>query len=318
MITHLKMGWVILTVGCLCFGQSISAATQKKSSLELFSAPIPVGFQLAESERRIYSVRLTAQVDEKGEGHGMLELDPNVPEFDEFGSPRVPSALPTVKIECTVKFEKKGRVQIEAGPPPEEWQLFRLSGAKITTALFIATRRGLSSGRFLVGDEGHKVRFAVDVRTPSPPLPCHPGCFPAGTAIRVPEGTRPVEAIRVGDIVTTIDASGVATRSKVAAVFVSRNPLVKVKVEDGILETTETQPLCLVSGDLSTSLELKVGDQIWRWHNGARKVGAVVSVELSGREAVVYNLVIGKREIFVAGDFLVRSKPPTDATPINQ
>jgi hypothetical protein len=38
--------------------------------------------------------------------------------------------------------------------------------------------------------------------------PCHPGCFPRGTLIETPDGTRPIESIRVGDPLTAILEGG--------------------------------------------------------------------------------------------------------------
>lgn len=34
------------------------------------------------------------------------------------------------------------------------------------------------------------------------PPPCHPGCFPAGTAIATPDSLRAIETIKAGEIVT--------------------------------------------------------------------------------------------------------------------
>ena len=51
--------------------------------------------------------------------------------------------------------------------------------------------------------------------------------------------------IGVGDLVTTVGPDGVAAAGKVASVFVTRNRLVELRTETGILLTTATQPFSL-------------------------------------------------------------------------
>jgi hypothetical protein len=145
--------------------------------------------------------------------------------------------------------------------------------------------------------------------------PCHPGCFPAGTLVRVPDGTMPIERICQGQSVLTVGSDGKAAPAKVASVFRTRNRLLTVWTDAGSLETTETQPFCLKSGELRAAGELKADDVLWRW-DGARRAPATVRKVTAGRIAEVFNLVLGDPTVFIAGDFLVRSKPPAEpATP---
>ena len=117
------------------------------------------------------------------------------------------------------------------------------------------------------------------LRHASPVPPCHPGCFPAGTAIHVPGGTKPIESVREGDLVTTVGPDGVGSSGKVVSVFVTRNRLVEVRTEAGSLLTTETQPFSLASGGLRAAGELEAGDRICRWNgSGRRAVDGAVGV----------------------------------------
>src|SRR5438874_1482413 len=59
--------------------------------------------------------------------------------------------------------------------------------------------------------------------------PCHPGCFPAGTLVRLPQGVAPIERIGEGDRVMTVGADGKPASGKVVSVFVTRNRLVNVR-----------------------------------------------------------------------------------------
>jgi hypothetical protein len=96
--------------------------------------------------------------------------------------------------------------------------------------------------------------------------------------------------------------------------FVTRNRLVEVQTDGGTLATTATQPLSLADGGLRPAGELKAGDLIHAWDGGERRTVAVRSVESTGRESPVYNLVLGEPVLFVAGGFLARSKPPAPET----
>ena len=70
---------------------------------------------------------------------------------------------------------------------------------------------GLAAGRLLVHGKDRRVEHVVELRHPRKQEeihfpPCHPGCFPAGTAVLVPGGSVPIERLKVGDKVTTVGA----------------------------------------------------------------------------------------------------------------
>lgn len=303
--------------------------------VELRSLTFSPGLPLAESKHGVYSVALEAQVDAKGEGHGQLTLTVTPPNYDEYGDfvtgretdavdrSRKDRRAPVV-LACTIEFVRAGfvgRVN-EAGV---KRAVFRLSGPKITSALFVATvGPGLTSGRLLVHDKDRRVEHVVALTEIKPlkeeerPLPpCHPGCFPAGTPVLTPDGGKRIELIRAGDTVTTIGPSGTAGRGVVASVFTSKNRLVEVRTDNGTLLTTAAQPLSLCVGGLRRAGELKAGDRIWQWRDGRRVETTVRAVVATGREAPVFNLILGDSAIFVAGNFLARGKPPADgSTPV--
>src|SRR5262249_28246433 len=127
----------------------------------------------------------------------------------------------------------------------------------------------------------------------SPPPPCHPGCFPAGTAVATPDGPRPIEAVGPGDLVTLVRPDRTATSRAVRSTFQPGNRLVEVRTESGRLLTTETQPLCLEGGGFRPAGELAEGDLVWRWEAGGRRPARVRAVVPTGREVPVFNLVVG-------------------------
>jgi hypothetical protein len=320
----MRLGLLGVTVFAVLAPGVMTAAEPEKATVELRSDLLVSGLPFAECATGVYGVRLTAQVDKKGEGRGTLELEPNAPAFDELGWQTTGSNLPPVKLECALKLVKKKKIRLPESPRiaaplvEVEWALLEIHGPKITSRLFLATEDKCwgAWARLLVHDKDGKVRYAVHLKAPPPPQPCHPGCFPAGTPIRTPGGSQPIERLREGDPVTTVSPDGAAAPGKVLAVFATKNRLVAVRTEAGDLVTTETQPLALVGGGFRAAGALKAGDRVFRWDGRERRAVTVRSVSLTGREEPVFNLILGAPAVFVADGFLVRSKPPSLASPV--
>jgi hypothetical protein len=265
---------------------------------DTFSTDLP----LAESEKPIHRVLLKCRLADGGSG--TLTLDPSVPKFDEFGDPAGGKPLPVVTLDYTLKLIKNQK----------ERQLFEIRGPKIVSRLSLVAYRDITpwgDGRLLVHGKGGEVRYVINLSVPQRRFPpCHPGCFPASTPVRVPDGTKPIESIREGDLVTTVGADGRPSSAKVTGVFATRNRLLEVRTEGGTLVTTETQPIALEGGGFRPAGELKRGDRVCRWVGGERRAVAVLGVSLTGREAEVFNVVLGDPRAFIVESFVVRSKPP--------
>jgi uncharacterized protein (TIGR03067 family) len=265
---------------------------------------LPTDLRLAESKEAVR--RVVVKVRPSDGCAGTLTLDPNAPRLDEFGDAvgggKPP---PVVKLDFTLKLAKKDG----------DRRLYEVRGPKIESRLSLVVFRGVvpwSDGRLLVHGKDGEVRYAINLRLPleQHPPPCHPGCFPAGTAVRVPGGTKAIERVREGDLVTAVDAAGKPSPAKVVGVFTTRNRVLEVRTEGGALVTTATQPVALAGGGFRAAGELKPGDRVLRWVGGERRAAAVTEVTPAGREVQVFNLVLGDPTGFVAGGFLVRSKPP--------
>ena len=59
--------------------------------------------------------------------------------------------------------------------------------------------------------------------------------------------------------------------------------------------------------------ELEPGDRIFRWKDGKRLTVIVRATTYTGKHDKVFNLILSDSEIFIAGGFLARSKPPVTA-----
>jgi len=284
------------------------------------------GLPMAECDSGVHRIKLTAKLDPKGNGSGTLVLDATPNPIDEYGFAITVKADPPLKLECTLKLTGTKKVLAEGpggGPAVEvEWQQFEITGPKIVSKLILAreTRAGWTYARFVWATKEGKDRTLVVLHGPEPdvrppPPPCHPGCFPAGTPIEVPGGTKAIEDLRPGHVVTTVGPDGKTARGTVAAMFVTKNRLVQVNIEGKTLVTTATQPLSLADGTLRGAGELKAGDRIHMWVKGERAMAAVKSVDVTEREAPVYNVVLGDPVLFVASGFVARSKPPAVVVP---
>jgi len=316
----MRVARLLATVVATLVPATVTAAQPQKATIEFRSERIIGGLPMAESDKSIYAIHLTLELDKKGEGKGALELDPNVPKYDEFGFPTLSDGLPWAKLDCTVKFVKKKKTIMRSEPrlgSPEvevEWSLFEIEGPKLKSRLFLARSEKTDAWvNLLIQDKQGKVRYVVSLGKFFAE-PCHPGCFPAGTPILTPDGPKLIERLCEGDAVTTVGPDGAASPGKVVSVFVTTNRLIEVRTDAEILVTTETQPLALAGGGLRAAGELKAGDRIFRWDGRQRIVVTVQSVSPTRREEQVFNLILGDPAIFVADGFLVRSKPPAILT----
>lgn len=141
-------------------------------------------------------------------------------------------------------------------------------------------------------------------------IPCHPGCFPRGTLVDTPSGPRKIETILVGESLTAFVTYNEPLTAQVQSIFVTENRLWKIETDAGVLFTTQTQPLCLDSDKILPAGELQPGDKILRRDQGEIHPVTVLAVTPTDRKEKVFNLVLGDSEIFIAGGFLARSKPP--------
>ena len=275
------------------------------------------GLPMPECAQPVYRIQLSAKWDNFGVSKATLVLDPTAPTVDEFGFPGYPPPQTVVKLDGSLRLIKKKAMLLgPAGPPPTraEFQLFEFTGPKIKSKVTVVTESGgnWETARILISENAEgKGRVAVSMHSSIRHFPpCHPGCFPGGTLIQIPGGNQPIEDIRMGDLVLIVRPDGTSGQAKVAHLFTTQNLLLEVRTEGKTLVTTQTQPLALAGGGVRIAGDLKAKDQIYTFEGGKRKTVTVREVIATGRQAQVFNLILGEPVLFVAGGFLVRSKPP--------
>ena len=311
-----------IVITCAVMGSTPLIATVPAPPLDLRSKILTPPVAIEKDAPPFHEIRLRGKIDDKGEGRGVLTFDPNAPTFDAFGTGRIlGSGKQQVRLDVNIQFVRTGRTQIEAGPPPEQWYLYRITGDKLQTSIGLAAPdRKLLSGRLLIYDQDKKIKSVVKLSNPFPPgsraLPCHPGCFPAGTLVSTPGGVEPIEKLKPGTLVITLDDQSRIGIRAVEKIFVVDNDVLKLDTEDGPLLTTETQPLRLGNGTVKGAGELSKADTILRWENGKMLKSHIVSVQQRYRSTRVHNLVFDKTTFFIANGFVVRSKPPATSEPV--
>lgn len=121
------------------------------------------------------------------------------------------------------------------------------------------------------------------------------GCFPAGTMVATPDGEKPIETIKSGNIV--ISYRGHTTVK--ALHEIGRRALVKIVLPTRSVITTLTQTFKAPDG-IKTAKELKPGDRIYTvggYH-------AITSIGKTGEMAEVYDLELANDGYFYANGIL--------------
>ena len=126
-------------------------------------------------------------------------------------------------------------------------------------------------------------------------------CFAAGTPLRTPEGSRPIEAFRPGDRVLAApenDPEGPVTPRLVEQVFRAEAALVTLEVGGRSIRTTAEHPFWVAGRGWTEASELIAGDRL-RSHDGRWVV--VAGVRDAGEVAAVYNLRVAEDHTYFVG-----------------
>jgi predicted lipid-binding transport protein (Tim44 family)/intein/homing endonuclease len=134
------------------------------------------------------------------------------------------------------------------------------------------------------------------------------GCFPAGTKVATPNGSVAIETLAAGDEVLAVTNEGVTLPTPVKEIFISKNQVLKIETNGGMLVATEEHPVGLGGGRFRSAGNLRPGDRIVKWKEGrlvSRTVRRISAVE---GEELVFNLQVGNPNTFVAEGVVVHNK----------
>lgn len=129
---------------------------------------------------------------------------------------------------------------------------------------------------------------------------CGPHCLLTGTLVETPQGSRPIESLRVGDRVVSDGGE-----SRVVAVRKHRSAAcVEMALGDGTrLRVTGSHPLATAAG-WRAARRLRVGDVV-RTRDGSARITSVRRIR---KTVDVYDLTVAPYESFFADTVLVHNK----------
>jgi hypothetical protein len=135
-------------------------------------------------------------------------------------------------------------------------------------------------------------------------------CFPAGTRVTTPQGARPIEQIRVGDVVRSADPkTGKSSNQRVVRVFAHHaTELLKIETADGrSVEATPQHPFWVEGKGFVAAKRLA-------WSNLLREADgrtvAITRITVRHGHFTVYNFEIERTHTYYAGGFWVHNTCP--------
>lgn len=134
------------------------------------------------------------------------------------------------------------------------------------------------------------------------------GCFPAGTIIRTPKGSIPIENLTADDTMLAVDTEGNTINARVEKIFITRSIILSIKTNRGELRTTTEHPVGLTNGTFVAAGRLRPGDEMLFKNNGSLIAATILETNLSKEKQLVYNLSVQKPHTFFAEDFVVHNK----------
>jgi predicted lipid-binding transport protein (Tim44 family) len=134
------------------------------------------------------------------------------------------------------------------------------------------------------------------------------GCFPAGTGVATPQGSRPIQSLTPGDTVLAVGTDQRPVPVKVRKVFVQQSELLTVHTSAGNLVTTHEHPLALADGGFTPAGNLQPGQMILAWAQDQARPASVTGLSRGTQMHVVYNLEVDGPHTYIAGGFIVHNK----------
>lgn len=130
-----------------------------------------------------------------------------------------------------------------------------------------------------------------------------PGCFLAGTSISVPGGCVPIETIKVGDYVLSLDGKKVKvlniTKQQTESYY-------RLKTNMGETKVTGEHPYMMADGTFKPVKDLKKGD-ILKTPEG-RTIFMSITKGMQHHKKTIFNLTVEEPNIFIANNIYVHNK----------
>jgi RHS repeat-associated protein len=205
------------------------------------------------------------------------------------------STLPWLKLLKIVPLAKNGIVKLKL-------ELQELNGVKVAPATVELTtdelRMMLKTGK----KPASLIKAEEELKSSLKSLTILGSyCFVAGTPLLTPEGSKPIERFRVGELILSRsehDAEGPIEAKVVEEVFVRTAPIVSLLVGGREIRTTAEHPFYVQNKGWMCAKELVPNEQLLS-HDG--QWVAVESVTDSGEVTTVYNLRVSEYHTYFVG-----------------
>jgi hypothetical protein len=126
-------------------------------------------------------------------------------------------------------------------------------------------------------------------------------CFAAGTPILTPHGSRPIEALQIGELVycrPELLPDAELRARKVTKVMERHAPLWEIELGGRVIETTSEHPFFVEERGWLPGSQLRVGDRVVG-HDG--KTTAIDRIAETDRGATVYNITVEEDHTYFVG-----------------
>jgi hypothetical protein len=137
---------------------------------------------------------------------------------------------------------------------------------------------------------------------------CISSCFLPGTMVQAPDGGKPIEQIKEGDIVYSFSENGAVSASRVSAIYVSqRDSYYRILAGGAEVNATAEHPFLTPGGYMAVS-QLAAGDILLVYKDGSLSEEQITSISQVFAPATVYNLQVDGDHTFFANGFAVHNK----------
>jgi predicted lipid-binding transport protein (Tim44 family) len=134
------------------------------------------------------------------------------------------------------------------------------------------------------------------------------GCLEQGTLILTPAGNVPVEQLRPGDAVLTVNAGKLRRATVQARIEVQPEEYLSLTVAGRTLKVTPEHPFAVGDGEFRLASHLRAGDTL-RWWDGHRLQSAALgSIERVKAAHPAFDLLVAPFGMFLADGVLVHNK----------
>lgn len=226
-------------------------------------------------------------------GTGELDQETLASINDSFDEPRwenVNVFLP--KFEATVSSKMK---RVISG-----------MGADLMFDILKADFSGMSDLQLAAADVIHEASVGIDEigveASAATVIPLVTICFAKGTPIQTPIGARPIESLKVGDMVLSRDEhdpDGKVSAKQIEEVYENRTEIVELQLGDQLIRTTAEHPFYLRDRGWTSVRDLKPGDQL---ATDLRSWKEVANIVFTGAHETVYNFHVADYHTYFVGD----------------